>query len=153
MTYSQKLVWRIFCRAGEVQQVLAFQAINYMTAERSYMPWYALTNNMGHVRRMLLKSSGSRLLQVRARHSSIFPILNGSMKWYQWIIMSNKHLHTDLLQIHPNSSIVVHLHSYNSKIGHKMFCVTSQEFMQRLLTGVVTDLTLSDRDTDSHLDK
>ena len=50
-------------RAGVLPQVTALRATEYMTAERSYTPWYALGRNIAHVRRMLLKGSGSGLLQ------------------------------------------------------------------------------------------
>ena len=53
------------CRAGELEQVLALSAIQYMSAERDYVPWYSLASNMGYVRRMLITGAGSDLLKVR----------------------------------------------------------------------------------------
>ena len=52
------------CRAGELEQVLALSAIQYMSAERSYVPWYSLASNMGYMRRMLITGAGSDLLKV-----------------------------------------------------------------------------------------
>ena len=51
-------------RAGELEQVLALSAIQYMSAERDYVPWHSLALNMGYVRRMLITGAGSDLLKV-----------------------------------------------------------------------------------------
>ena len=57
-------------RAGELEQVLALSAIQYMSAERDYVPWYSLASSMGHVRRMLVTGAGSDLLKVFAKRST-----------------------------------------------------------------------------------
>ena len=64
---TQCLTTAAGCRAGELEQVLALSAIQYMSAERDYVPWYSLGSDMGYMRRMLVTGAGSDLLNVCMR--------------------------------------------------------------------------------------